>query len=307
MNKACDNKDVSKVSDYFNHLKHHVMVGGDPTTEEIDKKINDIEKYIDEINKGVPQITQKITVLETEINTLNLTLKQKEDQIINLNSTLKIKEDDNKFLSEGALKDRDDIKQHAALVTQINNLTLDSNRIKSEIDQKERNITVIKKIVTDTINANSIDELKIIRNNVTNSNDTNTLDYLITIIDEMIKKQENITILNEEIINLKTRIQDNLKISEKAINDLDFNTRETENLRSIQAGQINTLTEKVKVLEKQLETDKDDLNKQILEKDSTIKTLNEKNNQFVSKLESIQSNILEIKNKIAIASAATSV
>lgn len=50
MNKACNQQNVTKISNYFDHLKYHVMTGGN-TADEVNKTINDISKIISFISK----------------------------------------------------------------------------------------------------------------------------------------------------------------------------------------------------------------------------------------------------------------
>jgi chromosome segregation ATPase len=93
MNKACNNKDISKVSEYFNHLKHHVMIGG-ATPEEVQTAIEEINNTITKINSGVQPIKQEIETLKAtntehraEIEKLNIEIQNKDTEIQNMLGT----------------------------------------------------------------------------------------------------------------------------------------------------------------------------------------------------------------------------
>lgn len=52
MNKACNQRNASKVSEYFNHLKYHVMYGG-ATPEDVNQAIQSISESIEKITNGI--------------------------------------------------------------------------------------------------------------------------------------------------------------------------------------------------------------------------------------------------------------
>lgn len=51
MNKACNQQNVTKISNYFDHLKYHVMTGG-TTTEDVNRTITEISDIITHISNS---------------------------------------------------------------------------------------------------------------------------------------------------------------------------------------------------------------------------------------------------------------
>jgi uncharacterized coiled-coil DUF342 family protein len=71
MNKACNQQNVTKISNYFDHLKYHVMTGG-TTTEDVNKTITEISNIITNISnspevKGIEEYKKNIN----ELNSIN--------------------------------------------------------------------------------------------------------------------------------------------------------------------------------------------------------------------------------------------
>jgi hypothetical protein len=74
MNKACNQQNVTKISNYFDHLKYHVMTGG-TTTEDVNRTITEISDIITNISnspevKGIAEDKENIGKLNS-INNSN--------------------------------------------------------------------------------------------------------------------------------------------------------------------------------------------------------------------------------------------
>ena len=76
MNKACVKKDINKVSNYFNHLKYHIMTGGS-LTPGINDMVNHIEADINLIN-------EKNNTFKIEFDSLSNKVKQLTDKQVEL-------------------------------------------------------------------------------------------------------------------------------------------------------------------------------------------------------------------------------
>lgn len=93
MNKACNQQNITKISNYFDHLKYHVMIGG-TTTEEVNKTISDISEIITKISDS-PEV-QGIA----EYKTLTEALKNNDDNILSAVESLNNK--DNNLIQAAA-------------------------------------------------------------------------------------------------------------------------------------------------------------------------------------------------------------
>lgn len=98
MNKACGQKNVKKVSDYFDHLKHHVMTGG-ATAEEVNSTIEEISRIIAQISSN-PALTsiedskkiatgamEKFSASQVELETANIELARLREELASVSSS----------------------------------------------------------------------------------------------------------------------------------------------------------------------------------------------------------------------------
>ena len=81
MNKACGEKDIPKLSNYFNHFKYHIMTGGTIN--------NEINTLIGSIQTGIDKINNEKNTYKSELDRLSNKLKElmvKQEELVNKNN-----------------------------------------------------------------------------------------------------------------------------------------------------------------------------------------------------------------------------
>lgn len=133
MGKACGQRNMNKVNEYFGHLKHHVMIGGvlTETQQNVNTKISEIERIIESINTtGIPGIITEKNNLSSQNSQLNVEISAQKKQIKDLEDAIINKE-----------KDIERIKQEldAAMDGKQSELTLQLTKHQDEL-QTQRNL-----------------------------------------------------------------------------------------------------------------------------------------------------------------------
>lgn len=143
MNKACSQRDFLKVSDYFNHLKHHAMKGGELSGDvkqlfgQLETSINGAVGKINQVEKDNSVLLEEKKLLEQRLADVNLSLTQAEQKLVAKEKELEAKEKELELKEQQIIKNANDhssgaeqlraeaeklLKQIAALELQIKTL-----------------------------------------------------------------------------------------------------------------------------------------------------------------------------------------
>lgn len=229
MNKACGQKDVGKISEYFNHLKHHVMTGGAVTEEEkkaVDTKINEIDSIIKEITGKVSPVVEKNEELEKEIKVKEEKIAQTEKALEeaienNKNELAKQLREQQESLKAEKQKLLDEIDQVNNQFTSKANDKIDLKTFNTGIDQLPDNLAGIQKYLN-SIHAAVEEEIKQLTASGQSVSDElknlqSTLEQQKTELEAV--KDKN-TELEEENSTLYKDFDNNLNTLKKSLNDL---------------------------------------------------------------------------------------
>ncbi len=139
MDKACGNRDIRKASEYFGHLKHHVMTGG-ATPQEIENSISEINGLIKNIEEGKKQFSQlnsqqqsEILSLKSQIEGKNKEIETKDTEINRLRSEMDALTASNQ--TEAAAKIQE---SEAKLKTERESLQNEKKKLEEELAEKTK-------------------------------------------------------------------------------------------------------------------------------------------------------------------------
>jgi hypothetical protein len=266
MGKACGQRDMGKVSEYFSHLKHHVMIGG-ATNELVTNKISEIEKIVKEIESGVQPILDR-----NRLNQENISKIIKDNEAANaeiIEKNLKISQ-----LDEQIKKDTEALKQaneQAQLV-----LKGEHNEAQNKLNEEKNKLDaeLKKNIEQKNLLENSVLELIGDINN-------GKFDTTFTNIENQIKE-------NEEAKKYLTSIKDAIQLQIKHFSETGASKLSE---KDSQLGQLQNMNNTLKAQIDQVETTNKELLAKLAELEKTNVDLKKTGDDFNDKLLENLSNI----------------
>jgi len=120
MNKACNQQNVTKISNYFDHLKYHVMTGG-TITEDVNNTIKEISNIIEKISnspevKGIAEYKSLTDALTADAG--------------NILSAVETLDNDNNLLIKGAAENL------AAILKQLKDQGGENSKIYKDLQEE---------------------------------------------------------------------------------------------------------------------------------------------------------------------------
>lgn len=301
MNKACDNKDINKVSDYFNHLKYHVMTGG----VDIDELLNQLKVSTTQLQTLPVEIDKRLNNLKNDAdNAVRYEKEAKEARETLSNSKNEIAEAKTLVSSNiQLLRDKTELN---AKITALGIQISDLQKSKDEIESRSRDVDSIINYLNNLTDEKYMEELRNIAKIPSVKKGT---DKLISLIEKIINdnklEMERLSNLHSSVIKEKDSIikerddlilkKDDLIKSNKS--ELDsWALANSNNLKAIAENEIKI--SKLMESTKQQITEIASLKESVTSLQEKIETDNFKHNEEMEKLSNATKEYLELSKKV---------
>ena len=308
LRKSVIKNDINKISEYYDHLKYHIQLGGDSENikelqskfDSIDKVINNLKtqpgtKYLysgvssdlETCNKDKIDLETKLASAKDELEKLKSQLLSKTNELDGVNKLKEAKTEEEKKINEelALLKETNE-----KLNSQIKELTSQSELSKEKIISAENTLEKVfglYEIIGDSIET-KMDTLKDKINNykemIKKINDeaannkltgTNELEKFESAIRALKEKSDNAIEIEQKL----EKLQESLLATQKEKNDL-----------AIELNELKTKTSETQTLASQLE----EKEKQITELKARNETLEKENKAMIDDKEKINEQLTSV-------------
>lgn len=290
LRKSVEKNDKKKINDYYEHLKYHIQLGGNPGDNLTDSKLKDMEKRFESIDKVIKMLgtdegnkfkygtvktdldksIEEKAALETKLTEVTAKMEEATAALAKqAEETKQIKQlDESKIAKDKELSEQ--IEKLNSTIEELNKKIIDltdKNTVSANTIQafgtkfKEifdlydiTELDLAKKI--DLLKEKSINYKEIINkiNEQKDLKETGELEKFKEAIEKFNAKSKEVEKVQTELEELKNQLKD----------AKDLSVKQEENLKKIES----------------LEAEKDNLQKEITEKNIKIKELEEANNKL---------------------------